>query len=126
MLKKMKRKRLAEGGSPKVVEKDYDEKIKKSSELGKDPNVKTNDKFKNIFKKSDGSMENKVMEKIGKEADNVLKEKLLKGQDDEKAEIETMKGDGKVTKKDGFKGKVVLLNKVNLKIAKNRMEITLS
>jgi hypothetical protein len=29
MLKKMKRKRLAEGGSPKVVEKDYDEKIKK-------------------------------------------------------------------------------------------------
>jgi hypothetical protein len=29
MLKKMKRKLLAEGGSPKVVEKDYDEKIKK-------------------------------------------------------------------------------------------------
>jgi hypothetical protein len=38
--KSMNRKRLAEGGSPKVVEKDYDEKIKKSSELGKDPNVK--------------------------------------------------------------------------------------
>jgi hypothetical protein len=47
---------MAEGGSPKVVENDYDEKIKKSSELGKDPNVKTNDKFKNIFKKSDGFM----------------------------------------------------------------------
>ena len=100
MIKKMKRKRLAEGGSPKVVEKDYDEKIKKSSELGKDPNVKTNDKFKNIFKKSDGSMENKVMEKIGKEADNVLKEKLLKGLDDEKAEIETMK---EIKEKYGFK-----------------------
>jgi hypothetical protein len=31
----MNRKRLAEGGSPKVVEKDYDEKIKKSSEIRK-------------------------------------------------------------------------------------------
>ena len=100
MLKKIKRKRLSEGSSPNVVKKDYDEKIKKSSELGKDPNVKTNDKFKNIFKKSDGSMENKVMEKIGKEADNVLKEKLLKGQDDEKAEIETMK---EIKEKYGFK-----------------------
>jgi hypothetical protein len=43
-------------------------------------------------------MENKVMEKIGKEA--VLKEKLLKGQDDEKAEIETMK---EIKEKYGFK-----------------------
>jgi hypothetical protein len=52
---------------------------------------RTNDKFKNRFKKSDGSMQNKVMERLGKEADNVLKEKLFKGQDDEKAEIATMK-----------------------------------
>jgi hypothetical protein len=43
--------------------------------------------LKTYLKKSDGSMENKVMEKIGKEADNVLKEKLLKGQDDEKQKL---------------------------------------
>jgi hypothetical protein len=55
-------------------------------------------------------MENKVMEKIGKEADNVLKEKLLKGQDDEKAEIETMK---EIKEKYGFK-KGGLVKQVNL------------
>jgi hypothetical protein len=51
-------------------------------------------------KKINKGKNNKVMEKIGKEADNVLKEKLLKGQDDEKAEIETMK---EIKEKYGFK-----------------------
>ena len=86
----------------KNINKDQKEKAKKYLKAGKEPNFKETslDKLKNIFKKSDGSMENKVMEKIGKEADNVLKEKLLKGQDDEKAEIETMK---EIKEKYGFK-----------------------
>jgi hypothetical protein len=66
-------------------------------------------------------MENKVMEKIGKEADNVLKEKLLKGLDDEKAEIETMK---EIKEKYGFK-KGGLVKQGKPKLAKKRMEIML-
>jgi hypothetical protein len=113
-MKKIKRKRLADGSDLEVSEEvkkkdllreylpEYKENAKKYLKAGKEPNFKETslDKLKNIFKKSDGSMENKVMEKIGKEADNVLKEKLLKGLDDEKAEIETMK---EIKEKYGFK-----------------------
>jgi hypothetical protein len=112
-MKKIKRKLLSVGSSYddevkstlsgiKNINKDQKEKAKKYLKAGKEPNFKETslDKLKNIFKKSDGSMENKVIEKIGKEADNVLKEKLLKGLDDEKAEIETMK---EIKEKYGFK-----------------------
>ena len=94
---KIKRKNLAEGSKPDVRE----ELLKE----GKEPNIEKYKQEKDTeasytMKKSDGSAEHKVMEKIGKEAKNSLKEKLLKGQDHAKAEIETMK---EIREKYGFK-----------------------
>jgi hypothetical protein len=73
--------------------------------VGKEPNIEKYKKEKDTeasytMKKSDGSVEHKVMEKIGKEAKNSLKEKILKGQDINKAEIEVMK---EIKEKYGFK-----------------------
>jgi hypothetical protein len=85
---------LAEGSKPDVM-----------FGVGKEPNIEKYKKEKDTeasytMKKSDGSVEHKVMEKIGKEAKNSLKEKILKGQDPAKAEIEMMK---EIKEKYGFK-----------------------
>ena len=108
---KIKRKSLAEGSKPDVKEEKYEHATLKSEEVkriireGKQPNIEKYKKAKDTeasytMKKSDGSVEHKVMEKIGKEAKNSLKEKILKGQDPAKAEIEMMK---EIKEKYGFK-----------------------
>ena len=91
---KIKRKNFAGGSKPDVM-----------FGVGKEPNIEKYKKEKDTeasytMKKSDGSVEHKVMEKICKEADNSLKEKISKGQDINKAEIEVMK---EIKEKYGFK-----------------------
>jgi hypothetical protein len=91
---KIKRKNFTGGSKPDVM-----------FGVGKEPNIEKYKKEKDTeasytMKKSDGSVEHKVMEKIGKEAKNSLKEKILKGQDPAKAEIEMMK---EIKEKYGFK-----------------------
>jgi hypothetical protein len=92
---KIKRKNFAGGSKPDVM----------FGVRQKEPNIEKYKKEKDTeasytMKKSDGSVEHKVMEKIGKEATNSLKEKILKGQDPAKAEIEMMK---EIKEKYGFK-----------------------
>jgi coenzyme F420-reducing hydrogenase alpha subunit len=90
---KIKRKNFAGGSKPDVM-----------FGVGKEPNIEKYKQEKDTeasytMKKSDGSAEHKVMEKIGREAKNSLKEKILKGQDINKAEIEMMK---EIKEKYGF------------------------
>jgi len=100
---KIKRKHLVEGSKPDVS-KEVKSAMSGLKEI-KQPNIekfkKENDtKASYTMKKSDGSIEHKVMEKIGKEARSSLAKKILKGQDHGKAEIETMK---EIKEKYGFK-----------------------